>query len=369
MPAPVVEYRRALHRIPELDTPLPKTCAFVAAHLTGLRCKVTSPIRGSLCAFFDAGRSDSVAFRADMDALPVAETTGLPYTSEFPGVMHACGHDGHTAMLLALAEFLDTYLAELPRNVLLIFQPAEETTGGARDLCESGILERCHVRKIFGLHLWPGLEPGTVWSRPGPLMARSNEVDVTIEGKSVHLSRADEGRDALTAGMAYLQRAYSMIEQLPPDEPRVLRFGKMVSGTVRNAISGHTELSGSLRTYTENTFRFCRQCLKEIGRTLAEETGCAVTVHLSEGYPAVWNHEELYAEMATKLGDVAPRLLGQPVLAAEDFSFYQQYVPGVFCFLGAGDVPQLHAPNFSFDDEAVLPKGVEFLKQLALMQK
>ena len=368
MSTPVVEYRRALHRIPELDTPLPETCAFVSAHLAGLRCKLSAPIRGSVCAFFDAGRPDAVAFRADMDALPIGETTGLPYASEHPGIMHACGHDGHTAMLLALAGFLDANLSRLPHNVLLIFQPSEETTGGAKDLCQSNVLEHFRVRKIFGLHLWPGLEPGTVWSRPGPLMARSNEVDVTIEGKSVHLSRSAEGLDALTAGVTYLQRAYSMVEQLPSDVPRVLRFGKMVSGTVRNAVSGRTELSGSLRTYTEDTFQFCAQRLREIGRTLAGETGCTVTVHLSEGYPAVWNHEGLFEELVSKLGSCAPLLLDQPVLAAEDFSFYQQYVPGVFCFLGAGEVPQLHATDFAFDDVTILPKGLDFLESLALMK-
>ena len=135
--------------------------------------------------------------------------------------------------------------------------------------------------RIFGLPLWPGLEAGTIASRPGPLMARSNEVTVTVEGRSVHMSRADEGLDALTAGISYLQRAYDMMEQLPPDQPRVLRFGKMVSGTVRNAISGRTVLEGSLRTYREDTFRFCRQQLKDIGRSVAAETGCSLDVHRS----------------------------------------------------------------------------------------
>lgn len=364
----VVEYRRALHRIPELDAALPETCAFVTKKLSGLRCRLLNPIRGSVCAFFDAGRSDAIAFRADMDALPLTEETGLPYASEHPGRMHACGHDGHTAMLLALAEYLDKQLSDggndLPKNVLLIFQPAEETTGGAKAICESGVLERLRVRVIYGLHLWPELEEGTVWSRPGPLMARSNELDVEIQGRGAHLSRPQDGLDALQAGVTYLQRAYAMMEQLPPSEPRVLRFGKMLSGDVRNAISGHTRLEGSLRTYTERTFRFCRQRLEEIGRTLAAETGCTVQVHLSEGYPAVWNHEDLYASLCTKLGGAAPQTLEAPVLASEDFSYYQQYVPGIFCFLGVGDSGQLHTPAFHFDDASVLPKGVSFLQKL-----
>ena len=158
-----------------------------------------------------------------------------------------------------------------------------------------------------------------------------------------------------------------MIESLPPDQPRVLRFGHMVSGSVRNAISGHTVLEGSLRTYREDTFSFCRQQLRDIGKSVATKTGCSIDVHLSEGYPAVWNHEALYQKIAQQLGADTLSLLEKPALAAEDFSFYQQYVPGVFFFLGVGDTQALHAPGFTFDDEAVLPAGVEFLKKLLFL--
>lgn len=367
MSTSAVVHRRALHRIPELDRHLPKTLAYVTSVLEPLNGALSFPTAGSVCAFFDAGKLETVVFRADMDALPVTEATGLPYASIHPGRMHACGHDGHTAMALALAEYVSASLPELPRNVLLLFQPAEETTGGARELCGTGILERCHAARVFGLHLWPGLEAGRVFSRPGPLMARSNEVTVTVTGKSVHLSRAAEGRDALTAGIAYLQRAYDMAAGLPPEEPLVLRFGRMVSGTVRNAVSGQTVLEGSLRTYREETYLLCRERLAEIGAALAAETGCGVHVHLSEGYPAVWNHEGLYGAIRAQLGADAPAELDAPVLAAEDFSFYQKNVPGVFFFLGTGDTAELHAPSFCFDDETVLPRGVEFLKKLLWM--
>lgn len=367
MPTSVVAHRRALHRIPELDHNLPETLAYVTSVLKPLKGTVSFPTSGSVCAFFDAGKPETVAFRADMDALPVMEATGLSYVSVHPGRMHACGHDGHTAMALALAEYVSGHLSEVPRNVLFLFQPAEETTGGAKDLCGTGILESCHVTRIFGLHLWPGLEAGRVFSRPGPLMARSNEVTVTVTGKSVHLSRAAEGLDALTAGVSFLQRAYDMIARLPLEEPRVLRFGKMVSGTVRNAVSGQTILEGSLRTYRDETYCLCRKSLEEIGEVLAKETGCGVNVHLSEGYPAVWNHEALYEAVCGQLGAESPALLDAPVLAAEDFSFYQRNVPGVFFFLGVGDTAELHAPNFCFDDEAVLPRGMAFLKKLLLM--
>ena len=367
MSVSVVNHRRTLHRIPELDNQLTKTVAYVRSVLEPLGCQVTTPIPGSVCAFFNANKSETVAFRADMDALPISECTGLPYASTHPGVMHACGHDGHTAMALALAEYVSAHLDQLPRNVLFLFQPAEETTGGAKLLCETGILNQHHVTRVFGLHLWPNLPAGEVCSRPGPLMARANEVTVTITGKSVHLSRASEGIDAMTAGAEYLRRAYAMIDALPPEEPRAFHFGKLVSGTVRNAVSGKTVLEGSLRTYREETFHFCKDQLEAIGRRLAAESGCGVDIYLNEGYPAVWNHEGLYATLCQELGANAPLLLDTPALAAEDFSFYQRAVPGVFFFLGTGNTPELHAQDFHFDDETILPKGVVFLKKLLML--
>lgn len=361
----VVEYRRALHQIPEIDSDLPKTIAFVQNILERQRCTISSPISGSICAFFDAGKPETIAFRADMDALPIAEETGLPFESQHAGKMHACGHDGHTAMALALADYVDAHLLELSRNVLILFQPAEETTGGAKRLCETKILEQRNVRQIFGLHLWPGLTAGTVWAKPGPQMARSSEVTIRITGKSVHISRAEEGNDALLAGVQLINLAMAMEkEALPPQEPRVLRFGKLISGDARNAISSRTEILGSLRSFSDDSFSLLCRRLSALCDQVAEATGCDVSLHINEGYPPVWNQEALFDSICTSLGDAAPNLLNQPVLATEDFSFYQQSVPGVFFFLGIGDTPQLHAPNFTFDDALVLPKGVEFLIKL-----
>ena len=180
METSVVSHRRALHRIPELDDQLPETVAYVRAALEPLGCEITSPIPGRVCAWFDGGHSDTVALRADLDALPVTECTGLPFTSVHPGIMHACGHDGHTAMALAAAEYAAKHIRQLPRNVLILFQPAEETTGGAKRLCDTGILERYNVRRVFGLHLWANLPAGQVFCCPGPMMARSSEVTVTV---------------------------------------------------------------------------------------------------------------------------------------------------------------------------------------------
>lgn len=364
----VVEYRRALHRIPELDDRLPETCAYVRSALASFELETFSPIPSSVCAYLDAGKPETVAFRADMDALPVEEATGLEYASAHSGAMHACGHDGNTAMALALAEYAAAHRTELPRNVLFLFQPSEETTGGAEKLCETGVLEKYHTTRVFAMHLWPKLELGRVHCRPGPIMARSNEVTVTLTGKSVHIGRAAEGVDAMTAGAEYLRRAYAMVEELPGEEPVVLRFGKLVSGTVRNAVSGKTVLEGSLRTFRDETQALCRNRLEEIGRAIAAETGCGAEVYLNEGYPAVWNHEGLYETVRSGLGEDAPLYLEAPTLTAEDFSFYQRRVPGLFFLLGVGDTPELHSPEFCFDDEAVLPRGAAFLRRLLLLE-
>ena len=365
---PVVEYRRALHRIPELDDRLPETCAYVRSALASFELEAFSPIPSSVCAFLDAGKPETVAFRADMDALPLEEATGLAYASENSGAMHACGHDGNTAMALALAEYASAHRKELPRNVLFLFQPSEETTGGAERLCGTGILEQHRVARVFAMHLWPKLGQGEVYCRPGPIMARSNEVTVTLTGKSAHIGKAREGIDALAAGAEYLRRAYAMVKALPKEEPVVLRFGKMVSGRVRNAVSGKTVLEGSLRTFRDETQALCRRGLETIGREIGSETGCGVEVYLNEGYPATWNHEALYETVRAGLGAGGPLPLEAPTLTTEDFSFYQRRAPGLFFLLGVGDTPELHSPEFCFDDETVLPQGVEFLKRLLLLE-
>ena len=241
--------------------------------------------------------------------------------------------------------YVSAHLKELPRNVLFLFQPAEETFGGAASLCMLGLLEERRTVRIFGLHLWPGLEAGRIFTRPGPLMAQSNEVNVEITGHSVHISRAHEGRDALKAGIDYLQRAQALVEALPP--PHVLGFGKLVSGAVRNSVSGHTLLEGTLRTYHDETHRAAREGLLHLAREIEAESGCQVDVRLSQGYPAVWNQEELYETVCRALGPDAPALLERPVLASEDFSFYQRQCPGVFFFLGVGETAELHAPELS----------------------
>ena len=356
----IVNDRRALHRIPELDRCLPKTMEYLQNSLAPLNCRLFSPIDSSLCAFFDFGKAEAIAFRADCDALPIFEKTGLEFASTHDGQMHACGHDGHMAILLELARRLNEKKS-LPHNVLLIFQPAEETTDGAKRICESGVLENHNVKAIFGLHIWPGLPAGEVFSRANELMARSCEVDIEITGKSAHIGKASEGLDALNAGMLLYTRVREMEQALPKEVYRILNFGHFESGTVRNAISRKTVIEGSMRSYQDEIHSYLRNGLLEAGRQVAAQTGCAVDIHISEGNPAVMNPPALIE----KVRQILPfSLLPEPSMTAEDFSEYQHVVPGLFFFLGLGDVPSLHADTFNFD-ESILLKGADFFEALA----
>ena len=352
--------RRALHRIPELDRSLTRTVAYLREALAPLHCALSEPIPGALCAYFDCGAPRTLAFRSDADALPVREETGLPFASQFPGRMHACGHDGHMAMLLELARRLDGLRAEY--NFLLIFQPAEETTGGARDVCESGILRKCNAEAIFGMHLWPGLEAGRVASRAGEMMSRSCEVTVDIRGRACHIARAGEGADALMAGAELIMRAREIEENWPPEVFRLLRFGRMESGSVRNAVSDRTRIEGCLRAFQDEVFFGMRDALQRAGAEIAARSGCRVEVSAGEGYPAVMNPPELCARVRAAGMDYLE--LARPVMITEDFSWYQRYLPGMFFFLGVGGTPALHSGRFDFD-ETILEAGADFWERLA----
>ena len=356
----IIADRRALHRIPELDRELPKTLSYLQSGLEKLNCRVFSPMTGALCAYFDFGAKDAIAFRSDADALPIRENTGAEFASTHPGKMHACGHDGHMAILLELARRLNEK-QKLAHNVLLVFQPAEETTGGAKDLCATGIFKEYKVKAIFGLHLWPGLAAGEIFSRRQELMSRSCELKVDIYGKSAHIAKASEGIDAMAAGVDFYTRVMAMEAALPKRVFRLLKFGKLESGTVCNAVSDHTRLEGSIRAFQDDGFYSLRAGVVSIGKDVERRTGCTVNIYMNDGYPAVMNPVELY-DRVRKL--VAFRELDAPSMITEDFSWYQKTLPGLFFFLGLGDTPALHADDFNFNED-VLTKGADFFEALA----
>lgn len=364
----MIQCRRDLHRIPELELDLPETCAYVKEKLRGLSCEITEPTACSVCAFFDEGKADTIAFRADMDALPITEQTGLPFASTHPGKMHACGHDGHTAMLLGLARSIEEKRGTLPHNVLLVFQPAEENTGGAKPLCDSGVFEKYNVSCIFGYHLWPGLPLGEIYTKPGPLMAKSSEITLHAHGKSVHISRYDEGLDTIWAAGEFLRRVYEMERtEFSAKVPRLLKFGRIEGGRVRNAVAAETVLEGTLRAFTLETFDALKRRCQEIAAEVSAETGCQMELTFSEGYPPVTNDAGLLARINAQLGAAAPKLYEGVALTTEDFAWYQQFLPGVFLFLGVGDTEELHSARFTFD-ESVLERGLALYEKLLELQ-
>lgn len=303
-------------------------------------------------------REPGLVIRCDIDALPVREcgsVTHLPHASGFDslkdGWCHACGHDGHMAMVLGLARRLAAGEVRPQRNVLLIFEPAEETTGGAAPICATGLLERYHVTRVFGMHLWPELPAGVIASRAGAMMSRSCELTVEITGRSVHLARFAEGCDALDAAARLLTRLYALAE----GKPCLLRFGKMESGSARNAVSDHTHLEGSLRCLDDGLYAALWERAQAIGRAVGEETGCTVTMTCSSGYPPVTNDAALLAEVRERF----PIAEAETTCITEDFSEYQRHAPGVFFFLGTGGI-ELHAPTFTFPEE-ILDKGEALL--------
>lgn len=384
----LVRFRRDLHRIPELGMDLPQTIAYVESVLADLDCEVTHPCQSAVCAFFDAGARETTALRADMDALPIAESTGVAFASEHEGCMHACGHDAHMAMVLAAAVQAGERLSADPhafdRNVLFVFQPAEETTGGAKLVCESGVFERYNATRIFGFHVWPDLPWGTLASRPGPLLARASETHVAIHGASTHIAKTygvDDAHsaDAMLAAARFLVDERALMSRLGEDEPCICKFGVLQSGSVCNAVSGESRIAGSMRVFSDAMFDRARGELERVLAAACAEYGCTYDLDFAEGYPPVTNDKLLYAWVAEQLPEL--ETVEEPLLIAEDFAFYQRHLPGVFFLLGTGEpdahegacadtVPglgyahsALHTDTLMFD-ESVLLRGVQTYMRL-----
>jgi hippurate hydrolase len=366
----LIAHRRRLHRIPELDRDLPKTTAYIKEHLAGLPCEVTDISDAGFCALFKGGRAPddapATAFRTDMDALPVTEETGLDFVSEHAGAMHACGHDGHMSILLGLAGEVAEKLPELDRNVLLVFQAAEETTGGARDIAGSGILEETRTEKIYGMHLWPGYPPGSVVCRDGDFMASTMVLYYDIEGKSAHIGQYKKGIDALDAACKFIEKCYEMERsEISPEVRRLLRFGLMRSGTANNIVADSAYLEGALRVYGDEVREFILGRMDEIAGEISARTKARFTFRHSNPYPAVVNPHGLFEETRRTLIKAGVEFIepDEPLMIAEDFSWYQKRLPGLFMHLGTGGSVPLHNPRYDIDED-VLVHGVGIYKTL-----
>ncbi len=361
-------HRRKLHKIPELSKNLPETKAYVKSVLRALDCEIIEILESGLCAYFDGGKETTVAYRADMDALPVVEANTHGFVSTHPGKMHACGHDGHMAVLLAFAQYLDAQ-ENLPCNVLCVFQPAEETTGGARDICETGIFKKYRVSCVFGLHLWPFLDAGKISSKPGPMMPRSSEITIEVFGRPAHATAPEKGIDALFIASQYIQQLYqahraNMRPDPAPEERTIVQICKMESGTARNVISGHSTLLGTMRAFSDEDFAGLVRLLEDTAQGLAAQHHCRIEATHSEGYPPVINDPALYRELLPSLRqNLDYEEMPVPAMISEDYSFYGLEAPSVFFFLGTGTGIALHSDRFDFD-ERILLQGLELYKTL-----
>ncbi len=357
----VIAARRFLHSIPEPGLQEIETTRFIFDKLTALGIKAELGPGGTGVIGFIEGRpgAKTLAFRADIDALSIEEQTGVEYCSQNTGYMHACGHDGHTAMLLGFAMLLKQLGAELKHSVLLIFQPAEEGPGGAETIVNSGILERYNVSCVFGQHIFPGIEEGKIGCRPGAFLAQTGEFDLSVKGRSCHGAMPQNGRDALVAASNIVLALNTIVSRnIDPTEPAVVTVGRMVSGERRNVIAGEAVLEGTIRAFNDTTYNTIRGLVIRMLESVCGTYGCEGSYEIRDMYPAVNNDKALF-DMLVEALKGEDFLYMDPLMIAEDFSYYQKRVPGLFLLLGSrnpekGYVYPLHNNRFNFNEEILL---------------
>ena len=353
----LIEHRRNLHRIPELGNQEVETKKYLLECLSRFQPDELTEMldTGIRCVFRGNGTKEAIAFRADMDALPVEEPEGCAFRSEHEGKMHACGHDGHMAMLLTLAHFLSEH-RDLPRDVVLIFQPAEETTGGADRLVRAGVLRNPDVREIYGLHMMPDVPLGTIACVKGPIMASTCEIDVHFKGRASHGASPHLGRDAIMAAAYFLTELQSVVSRrIDPAERAVVTIGKMEAGRIRNTLAEEARLEGIVRTYSNAVFDEIESLIRSLLRGI--EAGFEVQGTLTKHvyYPCTCNDAAAFGRVRRAAGDRFAEAV--PRMTAEDFSYYQLACPGAFAFLGCRDEQYghpLHSSLFGFDEQALV---------------
>ena len=364
----MTSWRRHLHQNPEIAYEEKQTSNFVANKLESFGIEVhrglgKTGIVGIIHGqHFDGGTSNSIGLRADMDALPMDEQTNLAYASTFANRMHACGHDGHTTMLLGAAEYLARH-RHFNGTVYCIFQPAEEGgNAGARSMIEDGLFERFPMGSVWGMHNWPGLEAGRALAHVGPAMAGADIFILTIKGAGGHAAMPHQTKDPIVAaGMVTVALQTVVSRQLDPFDHAVISLTKLEAGSAFNVIPDIAILGGTLRTMKRTTRNDFLQQIEIVAQTAAQVTGCEVSMEVRPGYPPTINHEADAIFARNVISDV----LGKdgvdtdltPTMGAEDFSYMLQQKEGAYIWLGAGkDAPKLHSSLYDFNDE-LLPIG------------
>ena len=366
----IVSLRRDIHREPELGFDTEKTAEKVFAALDGLPLEIQTGVAGNgiVATLKGEGEGPTVGLRADMDALPIRENTGLPFASETDGKMHACGHDGHTSMLVGAAHALSGMREKLHGTVKFIFQPAEEGGGGGKVMVEEGVTEK--IDSIFALHLWPGLPLGTASTKAGPVMAAADAFEMEVKGTGGHGAMPHQTADAIVIAAQLVTALQTLVSrEADPVEPAVLTVGEIGAGTAFNIIPGSARIAGTVRTMNQDLREMMPERIEGLARGVARGMRGDVDLNYKFSYPVTRNDQDA-ASLAL---NVAEELLGEesvvearnPSMAGEDFAFMLEEVPGAYVWLGVGDVSGLHTAEFAFDED-VLPRGAALLTALAL---
>ena len=378
----IAQIRRNIHAHPELRFEEKRTAELVADALSSWGIPVfkglgRTGVVGRLDG--DLGPGKMIGLRADMDALPLQEKNTFAHASTNPGKMHACGHDGHTAMLLGAAQYLSNH-REFKGSVIFIFQPAEEGGAGAQEMIEDGLFEQFPCDAVFGLHNWPGLEEGHFGVTNGPMMASSNEFSIEIQGKGGHAALPHNSADPIMAGVQIAQALQTIITRNKrPVDAAVISITQFHAGKTSNVIPDAAMLGGTVRTFTLEVLDLIERRLHEIANQVASAFDCKADVEFKRNYPPLINHERetLFASHVMKelVGEARVNTRIDPTMGAEDFAFMLLKKPGCYVFLGNGDGDHrmtghgmgpchLHNPSYDFND-ALIPVGVNYWVRLA----
>ncbi|MHC8508881.1 MAG: M20 aminoacylase family protein [Rhodospirillales bacterium] len=367
----IAAWRHDIHQHPELQFDTQRTSAMVAENLRAFGCDevvtgigrtgVVGVIKGKLNT---SGRA--VGLRADMDALPIEEATDVEYASKNKGVMHACGHDGHTAMLLGAAKYLaDT--RDFDGSAVVIFQPAEEGGGGGREMCEDGMMDRFGIQEVYGMHTWPGRPAGTFSIRPGPFFASADQFEIEVEGRGGHAAKPNFTVDT-TVTAAHIVTALQTIvsRNADPVDQIVLSVTSFETSTKAfNVIPQTVTLRGTLRTLSPENRAMGERRLKEIAEGTAAAFGAAARVNFMPGYPVMVNSGDETGHAAAAAAKVCGMCEEAPlVMGGEDFAYMLQERPGAYILLGNGDTPMVHHPEYNFNDDAI-PAGCSWWVEMA----
>lgn len=350
--------RRDLHRIPEEGLKEYKTSQYIKDYLTSLGLEYDITAQTGVLCYFDAGSSDTYAFRTDMDGLSIVENNDIDFKSSHCDMMHACGHDGHMAILLVFAKYLSENKINLKSNILLIFQPAEEGPGGAKLIIEEGKLKEYNVKNVFALHLSPNVPKGKYSSKPYGFYAASTEFSVFIDGKASHGAAPHNGVDAIVIAAQFINGIQSIVSRnINPIKEGLITIGTVKGGDRINIIAEHVEMEGTIRTLDKNTYGIIDKRMHVLADGLSEAYGCQITYDWRPFYGITYNDKDLFDKVIPAFGD--DFIPAEAILSAEDFSFYSEEVSCFFYELGIreeekGYIYPLHNANFNFDEESLL---------------